>query len=78
MDVTGSQPVFYTNMGHREDVWTNPVFKNVLFGEVWIASGQSNMDLHCLLPFSGLPGILTPPPWRDFLAQDFFLKRAPT
>jgi type 1 glutamine amidotransferase len=28
----GRGRVFYTNMGHREDVWTNPVFQEVLVG----------------------------------------------
>jgi type 1 glutamine amidotransferase len=28
----GKGRVFYTNMGHREDVWTNPVFQAVLTG----------------------------------------------
>jgi uncharacterized protein len=28
----GKGRVFYTNMGHREDVWTNPVFQAVLNG----------------------------------------------
>jgi type 1 glutamine amidotransferase len=35
----GSGRVFYTNMGHREDVWTNPVFKNLLLGGIQWASG---------------------------------------
>ena len=28
----GKGRVFYTNMGHREDVWANPVFQAVLMG----------------------------------------------
>ena len=28
----GKGRVFYTNMGHREDVWTNPTFQEVLIG----------------------------------------------
>jgi type 1 glutamine amidotransferase len=28
----GKGRVFYTSMGHREDVWTNPVFQNVVLG----------------------------------------------
>lgn len=28
----GQGRVFYTNMGHREDVWDNPVFQQVLVG----------------------------------------------
>lgn len=30
----GQGRVFYTNMGHREDVWTNPVFQAVLVGGI--------------------------------------------
>jgi uncharacterized protein len=34
----GRGRVFYTNMGHREDIWSNPVFKQVLLGGVhWAA-----------------------------------------
>ncbi len=36
----GRGRVFYTNMGHREDVWTNPTFKNLLFGGVHWATGN--------------------------------------
>jgi len=30
----GQGRVFYTSMGHREDVWTNPVFQAVLVGGI--------------------------------------------
>ena len=34
----GDGRVFYTNMGHREDVWTNPVFQKVVIaGLNWVA-----------------------------------------
>ena len=36
----GRGRVFYTSMGHREDVWTNPVFKQVLFGGIHWATGS--------------------------------------
>ncbi len=36
----GRGRVFYTSMGHREDVWTNPVFKKLLFGGIHWASGS--------------------------------------
>lgn len=36
----GRGRVFYTNMGHREDIWTNPVFKKLLFGGVHWATGN--------------------------------------
>lgn len=28
----GQGRVFYTSMGHREDVWTNPLFQDILMG----------------------------------------------
>jgi type 1 glutamine amidotransferase len=37
--------VFYTNMGHREDVWTNPNFQKVtLAGLAWI-TGRTQADI---------------------------------
>ena len=30
----GNGRVFYTSMGHREDVWVNPVFQEVLTGGI--------------------------------------------
>jgi type 1 glutamine amidotransferase len=30
--VHGRGRVFYTSMGHREDVWTNPTFQSILLG----------------------------------------------
>jgi type 1 glutamine amidotransferase len=41
----GKGRVFYTNMGHREDVWTNPTFqKVVLAGLAWI-TGKTTADV---------------------------------
>ena len=40
----GTGRVFYTNMGHREDVWTNPFFQKVtLAGLAW-ATGRTQFD----------------------------------
>jgi hypothetical protein len=36
----GKGRVFYTSMGHREDVWTNPIFQAVLLGGISWASGN--------------------------------------
>ena len=36
----GKGRVFYTSMGHREDVWTNPVFQQVLLGGINWAVGN--------------------------------------
>ncbi len=30
----GKGRVFYTALGHREDVWTNPIFQNILVGAI--------------------------------------------
>ena len=38
----GQGRVFYTSMGHREDVWTNPMFQDILFGG--IAWAVHNVD----------------------------------
>lgn len=37
--------VFYTSMGHREDVWTNPVFQRLLLGGVSWAAGRVEADV---------------------------------
>jgi len=41
----GKGRVFYTNMGHREDVWTNPVFQQVLAGGINWALGNVDADI---------------------------------
>jgi type 1 glutamine amidotransferase len=37
--------VFYTSMGHRDDIWTNPLFQNLLLGALSWATGQAEADL---------------------------------
>lgn len=37
--------VFYTSMGHREDVWTNPIFQGVLFGGLAWACRDAEADV---------------------------------
>jgi hypothetical protein len=41
----GSGRVFYTSMGHREDVWTNPVFKKLLLGGIHWACGDAHASV---------------------------------
>lgn len=41
----GKGRVFYTNMGHREDVWANPVFQQVLVGGIDWAVGRVKADV---------------------------------
>jgi len=36
----GKGKVFYTSMGHREDVWDNPIFQSVLLGGIAWAVGN--------------------------------------
>jgi type 1 glutamine amidotransferase len=41
----GKGRVFYTSMGHREDVWTNPLFQGVLTGGIKWAAGDVKADV---------------------------------
>jgi type 1 glutamine amidotransferase len=36
----GKGRVFYTSMGHREDVWANPMYQSLLLGALGWASGR--------------------------------------
>lgn len=41
----GQGRVFYTSMGHREDVWSNPHFQQVLLGGLAWAFGRADADV---------------------------------
>lgn len=41
----GKGRVFYTSMGHREDVWTNLVFQEILFGGIAWSVGDAKATL---------------------------------
>jgi len=41
----GKGRVFYTSMGHRDDIWTNPVFQSVLTGGINWAVGNVKADV---------------------------------
>jgi hypothetical protein len=41
----GKGRVFYTSMGHREDVWSNPVFQQILLGGINWAVRNVNADV---------------------------------
>jgi type 1 glutamine amidotransferase len=41
----GKGRVFYTSMGHREDVWTNPLFQSILLGGIGWAVGNIKADV---------------------------------
>ena len=40
-----SDRLFYTSMGHREDVWTNPLFQAVTLGGMAWAAGNVEADV---------------------------------
>lgn len=41
----GKTRVFYTSLGHREDVWTNPAFQKILTGGLRWALGDVEADV---------------------------------
>jgi len=41
----GKGRVFYTTMGHRDDVWTSPMFQSVLLGGMNWAAGRVDADV---------------------------------
>jgi uncharacterized protein len=41
----GKGRVFYTSMGHREDVWSNPKFQGLLVGALTWATGKVDADV---------------------------------
>ena len=41
----GKGRVFYTSMGHREDVWENPMYQGLLIGALGWATGRVNVDV---------------------------------
>jgi type 1 glutamine amidotransferase len=41
----GKGRVFYTSLGHREDVWTNPKFQQILLGGVSWTMGNVDADV---------------------------------
>ena len=41
----GKGRVFYTSLGHREDVWTNPFFQAIVLGGFDWALGNASADV---------------------------------
>ncbi|MGD0091730.1 MAG: ThuA domain-containing protein [Planctomycetota bacterium] len=41
----GKGRVFYTSFGHREDIWTNPLFQNLLLGALAWTTGNVSSDV---------------------------------
>ncbi len=60
----GQGRVFYTSMGHREDVWTNPIFQDVLTGGIKWALGEVKAETPPNL-LTAAPGALTNPPYVE-------------
>jgi len=56
----GQGRVFFTSMGHREDVWTNPIFESLLFGGIDWALGRIDVNLTANLS-EAAPGAMTMP-----------------
>ncbi len=54
--------VFYTSMGHREDVWTSPIFQHLLTGGISWAVGNVDADVTPNMHFVA-PDALTNPPF---------------
>jgi type 1 glutamine amidotransferase len=60
----GNGRVWYTAMGHREDIWTNPMFQDVLIGGIRWAIGEVKADVPANLD-KVAPGALTNPPYVE-------------
>jgi len=58
----GKGRVWYTAMGHREDVWTNPVFQQILTGGIKWALGDAQADVPSNIK-EAAPGAYTNPPY---------------
>jgi len=60
----GDGRVFYTAMGHRDDVWTNPIFQDILVGGISWALGDAQADVTPNLETTA-PGAMTNPPYVE-------------
>jgi type 1 glutamine amidotransferase len=60
----GKGRVFYTAMGHREDVWTNPVFQDILVGGIQWALGEKEAEVPPNIK-EAAPGAYTNPPYVE-------------
>jgi type 1 glutamine amidotransferase len=60
----GKGRVFYTAMGHREDVWTNPTFQQILIGGVKWALGEVSADVTPNIQ-TAAPGAYTNPKYVE-------------
>lgn len=60
----GDGRVWYTAMGHREDIWTNPVFQDILVGGIKWALGEVQADVPANIK-EVAPGAYTNPPYIE-------------
>jgi uncharacterized protein len=60
----GKGRVWYTALGHREDVWTNPLFQNMLVGGIKLALGDVSANVSPNLK-STAPGAGTNPKYVE-------------
>ncbi len=60
----GSGRVWYTAMGHREDVWTNDIFRDILTGGLKWALGEVQAEVKPNL-IAAAPGALTNPAYVE-------------
>lgn len=60
----GKGRVFYTSMGHREDVWTNPIFQEILTGALKWSMGDIDADVSPNIK-EAAPGAYTNPPYVE-------------
>jgi type 1 glutamine amidotransferase len=60
----GQGRVWYTAMGHREDVWTNPIFQDILVGGLKWALGEVQAEVPPNLKETA-PEAYTNPPYIE-------------
>lgn len=60
----GKGRVWFTAMGHREDVWTNPIFQQILIGGIKWALGEVKADVPPNIK-EAAPGAYTNPPYPE-------------
>lgn len=60
----GDGRVYYTALGHREDVWTNELFQNMLVGAVKWTTGEVDAEIPANLSETA-PGAMTNPEAPD-------------
>ena len=59
----GKGRVFYTNLGHRDDVWNNPMFQSIIVGGIDWATGRVDADVTPnISEVTPQANVLPPPP----------------